>query len=92
MATKYRPCETIAVNEAIESRGGHCRSCDRCVEITAVPTSLGMRLTSDNLSVRVRCKLDQSRIYPFQSETKEGEDCPVLRRHIKRQTREAEQI
>ena len=72
--------------DAIAARGGHCISCPNLEKLFAIrPTSIHGPLRPDNLSVRVRCKKDTEKKYPFQKMTVSWESCPAVRRSQHRQ-------
>ena len=71
---------------AILDRGGHCLGCSSACGITALkPRFSHMPLKQENLSVRVSCNIDPYRKYPFREEGSKAEDCPSLRRYLRRQ-------
>ena len=80
--------ETLAA-AAIAARGGHCIGCENCNSLTAVkPKRIPMPLRADNLSVRVDCKIDRHKHYPFQNLSVSQEFCPVVTRSQNRQQKQ----
>ncbi len=71
--------------EAIIERGGCCINCSRARKIDALrPHYLPAPLRQENLSVQVSCSIDPHRKYPFRGDGLNTEDCPSMKRHLRR--------